>query len=72
MLAYVKEDPVIQNILAKIKAEPVLARTLVGAAAVLLVQCGVPFPDKLADAISGLIVAVAALSTRAKVSPVEH
>lgn len=55
--------------LDKIKNEPVLVTTVVSALLVVLVQLGVPVSDGLADAISGLIVAAAALFARSKVTP---
>lgn len=60
----------IQSLLNKINAEPVLVRTVIATASVILVQFGISVPDSVANAISGLIVAVAALSARAKVAPV--
>lgn len=57
--------------LDRIKQEPTLVTTLVGAAIVLLVQVGVPISDELANAITGLVVAALALFLRSKVTPVE-
>lgn len=61
------------RILTNIQNEPILVTTLVGAGAVLLVQLGFDVPKSLANAISGVIVATAALFGRSRVSPsVEH
>jgi hypothetical protein len=59
------------SLLYSIKAEPVLATTLVTSALVLLVQLGVPVSDGLGDALSGVLVAAAALFARSRVSPTE-
>lgn len=60
----------IYALLTTIKNEPVVLTTLVTAVLVLLVQAGVPVSDGLGDAISGVIVAAAALFARSQVSPV--
>lgn len=56
-------------ILERIKNEPAVASTLVGAVVVLLVQAGVPISDGLANALTGLTVAVVALFVRSQVTP---
>lgn len=59
------------SIIEKIQTEPVLVRTLLGTVLVLLVQAGVPLSDGLANAITGVVVALLALSARANVTPAE-
>ena len=56
--------------LDRLRNEPVLVTTLVGALLVLLVQFGVPLSDGQADAITALVIAVLAVFARSKVSPV--
>ena len=56
--------------LERIKSEPTIITTAVGALLVLLVQLGVPISDGLANAISALVVAVLALFLRSQVTPV--
>lgn len=58
------------KLIERIKAEPVLVTTLVGAILSLLVAFNVPVTDAQAAAIIGVIVAVLAIFTRSKVSPV--
>lgn len=57
--------------LDRIRNEPILVTTLVSALCVLGVQLGLPISDGLANALSGVIVAGAALFGRSKVTPVE-
>jgi hypothetical protein len=59
-----------EQIIARIKAEPVLVTTFVGAVLTLLVAFGVPVSDELAGAIIGVIVSVLAIFARSKVTPV--
>ena len=51
--------------------EPVLTRTLVGAAVVLATQFGLPLSDGQANAIDGVVGAVLALGARNRVTPVD-
>lgn len=60
-----------KSIIERVRREPALVYTLVGAVLVLLVQAGVPVSDGLANAISALVVAVMALVVRSKVSPID-
>ncbi len=57
-------------LLDRLRDEPVLVTTLVGAVVVLLVQLKVPISDGLADAITGVVVAGLALFARTQVTPV--
>ena len=57
--------------LDKIRNEPVLVTTLVGAVLVLAVQLGAPISDDLANAISAVVVAGLAFFARSKVTPAE-
>jgi hypothetical protein len=65
----VESDRAVKAILEKLRNEPVLATTLLGAVVVLLVQLGVPISDGLANAISAVVVAGLALFARSQVSP---
>lgn len=55
--------------LDRLRDEPVLLTTVVGAVLVLLVQFGVPISDGQADAVTAVLVAVLAVFARSKVSP---
>jgi hypothetical protein len=55
--------------LDKIRSEPVLITTLVGALIVLAVQLGAPISDDLANAITAVVVACLAFVARSKVTP---
>lgn len=57
--------------LEKIRNEPALVTTLVGALLVLLVQAGLPISDGLATAITTVVVALLAFVVRSRVTPVE-
>jgi len=59
-------------IIEKIRNEPVLVSTLVVALLVLLAQAGLPISDGLANAISGLVVAVLAVFARSQVVPLRN
>lgn len=59
-------------LLDKIRSEPVLVTTFVGAVLVLLVQAGVPISDGLANAITGVVVAALAFVARGKVTPLRR
>jgi hypothetical protein len=59
-------------IIERLRNNPVLVNTLVGALLVLLVQAGVPIRDGLANAISALVVAVLAIFTRSQVVPLRN
>jgi uncharacterized YccA/Bax inhibitor family protein len=55
--------------LDRLRNEPVLVTTAVSALLVLLVQVGLPISDGLANAITGLVVALMAAFARSQVSP---
>ena len=57
--------------LDRLRNEPVLVTTLVGAVLVLLVQAGLPISEGLQNAITGVVVAVLAVVARANVTPTE-
>lgn len=59
------------RILDRLRNEPVLVTTLIGALLVLLVQAGLPISDELQNAITGVVVAALALFARANVTPTE-
>lgn len=58
-------------IIDRIRREPVLVSTLVGAILALLVAFGVDISDEQKTAIIGVIVAVSALVARQQVTPVK-
>lgn len=58
------------QLIERIKNEPVLLVTVLGALITVLLQLGVPISDDLANALTGLAWAVLALVARSKVSPV--
>lgn len=57
------------RLLARLRREPVLVRTFIGAVVTLLVQLGLPIDDTLANAVTAAVVAGLALSARSKVTP---
>ena len=59
----------VQAILDRLRDEPVLVTTFVGALLSLLVVFGVPISDDQKLAIVGLITALLALFARSKVTP---
>lgn len=56
-------------LIGRLRDEPVLVATVVSALLVVLVTVGIPVPDGLDKAVSGLIIAVGALIARRSVSP---
>ena len=65
-------NDVLAALYARLRDEPVLVAAVVSAVLVLLVQFGIPVPDKLDDGLSVLILAVSALIARRKVQPVKR
>lgn len=57
--------------LDRIRNEPVLVTTLIGALVTLLVQAGLPISDGLANAITAFVIAALAILARSKVTPVD-